>query len=78
MDRFESPPKIRPFLLWDVKIENFDFIVNRQLVIQRACSLGNFSDFKEIVRFYGLDIIKKELVKLASLDSKSRVVERYF
>jgi len=71
MDRIESPPKIRPFLLWDVKIESFDFSVNRQLVIERACSLGNLSDFKEIIRFYGLDIIKEELVKSASLDPKS-------
>lgn len=71
MERIESPPKIRPFLLWDIKIEKFDFTVNRQLVIERACSLGNLSDFKEIVRFYGLDIIKEVLIKSASLDPKS-------
>jgi hypothetical protein len=71
MNRNESPPNIRPFLLWDVKIENFDFTGNRQLVIERACSLGNLSDFKEIIRFYGMDIIKMELVKSASLDPKT-------
>jgi hypothetical protein len=71
MDRIASPPNIRPFLLWDINIEKFDFAVNRQLVIERACSLGNLSDFKEIMRFYGLDIIKEELVKSASLDPKS-------
>ena len=67
----QSQPKIRPFLLWDVTREGFDFSKNKQLVIERTCSLGNFSDFKEIVRFYGFDTIKKELIKSASLDRKS-------
>ena len=67
----QSQPKIRPFLLWDVTREEFDFSKNKQLVIERTCSLGNFSDFKEIVRFYGFDTIKEELIKSASLDRKS-------
>ena len=71
MDRINLNPKIRPFLLWDMNMEKFDFTSNRHLVIERACTLGNLADFKEIVRFYGLELIKKELVKSASLDPKS-------
>lgn len=67
----QSQPKIRPFLLWDVTHEGFDFSKNKQLIIERTCSLGNFSDFKEIVRFYGFDTIKKEIIKSTSLDPKS-------
>ncbi len=63
--------KIRPFLLWDVNPEGFDLSKNKQLVIERTCSLGNLSDFKELVRYYGLETIKSELVKSASLDHKS-------
>jgi hypothetical protein len=71
MDQIVLLPKIRPFLLWDMNMEKFDFTSNRQLVIERACTLGNFADFKEIVRFYGLELVKKELIKSESLDPKS-------
>jgi hypothetical protein len=54
-----------------MNMEKFDFTSNRQLVIERACPLGNMTDYKGIVRFYGLELIKRELVKSASLDPKS-------
>lgn len=66
-----TQPNIRPFLLWDVNIKGFDFVKNKQLVIARACSLGNFSDFKEVIKFYGLSVIKIELQKTATMDPKS-------
>lgn len=67
----QGPLKIRPFLLWDVNQEGFDLSKNKLLVIERTCSLGNLSDFKELVRFYGFETIKSELLKSASLDRKS-------
>lgn len=67
----DTSPNIRPFLLWDVNIEQFDFLANKQLVIERSCSLGNLSDFKEIVRFYGFETVKNELIRSVSLDVKS-------
>jgi hypothetical protein len=67
----KSLPNIRPFLLWDVNMDHFDFSINKQLVIERCCTLGNLSDYKEILRFYGLETIKNELLKSASLDPKS-------
>lgn len=67
----QSQPKIRSFLLWDVNPEGFDYVKNKQLIIERTCSLGNLFDFKEIVNFYGFETIKIELQKSASLDRKS-------
>jgi len=69
--KVQGPLKIRPFLLWDVTHEGFDLTKNKQLVIERTCSLGNLSDFKELVRYYGIETIKSELIKSASLDRKS-------
>ena len=66
-----SLPKIRPFLLWDVDIEKFDFSLNKRIVIERACTLGNITDYKEIVRFYGVETVKNELLNSVSLDPKS-------
>lgn len=66
-----SPPKIRSFLLWDVNRDQFDFSKNSQLVVERVCTLGNLSDFKEIVRYYGLPVLKNEITNSGALDNKS-------
>lgn len=69
--KLQNSLKIRPFLLWDVNPKGLDLIKNKQLVIERTCSLGNLTDFRELVHFYGLETIKNELLKSASLDPKS-------
>ena len=66
-----SPPKIRPFLLWDVNRDQFDFTKNSQLVIERVCMLGNLSDLKEIIRYYGLPVLKDQITNSRVLDNKS-------
>lgn len=67
----KSLPKIRPFLLWDVNRDHFDFLINKRLVIERVCTLGSLNDYKEILRFYGFETVKNELLNSASLDPKS-------
>lgn len=69
-DQF-SPPSIRPFLLWDVSRDQFDFKTNSKLVIERVCMLGNLSDFKEILRYYGTSTIRHDIIQSAALDYKS-------
>lgn len=64
-------PKIRSFLLWDIELKDFDYIENKRFVIERVCSLGNFDDFNEIARYYGIETIKNEIVKSTELDKKS-------
>lgn len=67
----QAEPRIRPFLLWDVNLEQFDFSKNSKLVIERVCTLGNLYDLKEIIRFYGLDLVRQELRHSTALDRKS-------
>lgn len=64
-------PKIRPFLLWDVDLKNFDYIDYKRIVIERVCMLGDLNDFLEIVRFYGMETIKEELLQSVELDKKT-------
>ena len=58
-------------LFWDVDLKNFDNIQNKRLIIERVITMGDLDDLKEIIRFYGLETIKKEIVKAGNLDKKS-------
>ena len=58
-------------LFWDVDLKNFDNICNRRLIIERVLTRGDLDDLKEIIRFYGIDTIKKEIVKAGNLDKKT-------
>ena len=58
-------------LFWDVDLENFDNIRNRRLIIERVFTHGDIDDLNEIIRFYGMDTIKEEIVKAGNLDKKT-------
>jgi len=58
-------------LFWDIDLENFDNIRNRRLIIERVFTHGDIDDLKEIIRFYGINTIKEEIVKAGNLDKKT-------
>lgn len=58
-------------LFWDIDLENFNNIRNRRLIIERVFTHGDIDDLKEIIRFYGIDTIKEEIVKAGNLDKKT-------
>ena len=58
-------------LFWDIDLNDFDNIRNKRLIIERVVSMGDLSDLKEIIQFYGLETIKREIVKAGYLDNKT-------
>ena len=58
-------------LFWDVDLTKFDDVRNRRLIIERVLSLGDFSDVRVIMQFYGLETIKEEIVQAGYLDNKT-------
>ncbi len=49
--------KLESSLFWDTTLDNIDFINHRRYVIQRVFERGTEEAIKEIIRFYGKDII---------------------
>ena len=45
--------KLRPVLFWDTKMENIDWIKQKNAVIKRVFERGNEIEKNEIIRFYG-------------------------
>lgn len=62
---------LRDTLFWDVDPALFDEQKNRRLIIERVFTLGNIEELKVIFRFYGREVIRKEIVRAGSLDPKT-------
>ncbi len=58
-------------LFWDIDMDRFDNILNKQLIIERVISMGDLHDLKILLHFYGLETIRQEIIKAAYLDNKT-------
>jgi len=58
--------KIRAVLFWDTDINLLNWQKQRKAIIQRIFERGNDSEIKEIIAFYGKDVVVKELKKCRS------------
>jgi hypothetical protein len=63
--------KIRPSLFWDVDKNLLTEENNRTFIIERVINLGNLAEWNGIVNYYGLDIIKEEVLKAGDLYPKT-------
>jgi len=59
------------YLFWDIDINSLDFQKNARYIIQRVIQRGSLQDWKTIRNFYGIDLIKKEILLMKNLDSKT-------
>ena len=58
-------------LFWDIDLGNFDDNKNKRLIIERVFTMGDLSDIKEVIQFYGLETVKQEIIKAGYLDNKT-------
>lgn len=60
-------PDIKKRVFWDVKYDDLDFEKDRFYIIEKVMNYGVWSDFLALLKFYGEDTIKKEIVKSSYL-----------
>ena len=53
--------KFRKVLFWDTDFKKINWQKNSKWIIQRAFEYGNSNEIKETIKFYGKDLIIKEL-----------------
>ena len=58
-------PNISATAFWDVDFEKIDFEKSSVFVMDKVFNYGVFSDQLAIIRFYGIERIKKDVVKIA-------------
>jgi hypothetical protein len=67
----KKPPRFSRYLFWDVNRKGFDFEKNRLFMIERVCSRGLEKDWRELLRYYGWETVKKEVTRIGWLDDKT-------
>ena len=60
-------PDITPTAFWDVDFDKIDFERRGLFVMEKVANYGTWQDFINLVRFYGIDRFKQEIVKSAYL-----------
>lgn len=66
--------KYRKILFWDTIFERIDWQKNAHWIIQRVFEYGNENEIQETIKFYGKDLIIKELLSTKDTwNEKSRI-----
>jgi hypothetical protein len=60
--------QLRASLFWDVNVESIDLQQHRASVIERVTTRGRLDEFREILNYYGWDIVKQTLLQTRYLD----------
>lgn len=64
--------KINPGLLWEYRLDNFDWQKNRWIVVERVVSLGRLSDFYAAFDLYGGYCGFRKIVRDEAIDLSPR------
>ena len=59
------------YLFWDTDINTIDYNKNARFIIQRVIQRGSIDDWLMIKKYYGIDMIKNEIVLMRDLDPKT-------
>jgi len=62
---------INPIYFWDVDFNSIDEKKSQRLIIERIISLGNLHEIKQVISYYGKDIVIKTICNLNHLDRKN-------
>jgi len=54
-----------------MNVNNLDQQKNKTIIIERVFNRGDINDIKTIIKLYGIDTVKKELIKAGFLDKKT-------
>ncbi len=58
-------------LFWDINVSHIDGQKNKTIIIERVFNRGDINDLQIIIKQYGIETIKREIVKAGFLDKKT-------
>jgi hypothetical protein len=64
-------PVLSNYLFWDCDKDNIDYARRVNFVLERVFGMGTENDVKEAIRYYGIETIKNEIIKIKILDKKT-------
>lgn len=67
MKKTTGRPDISKRIFWDINFETLDFTKDRLYIIEKVMNYGLWSNFLAMMRFYGKETVRKEVVKSSFL-----------
>ena len=68
--RMHKSAEVRPSLLWEYDLSNFDWQQMRNEVVQRVLERGRMDDFYAILNLYGEEGVKAALREIPYMNDK--------
>ena len=66
-------------LFWDTNINSIDLDKHKQAIIERVNERGSWNEFKEMLEFYGRDIVIESVKKVRYFSDKTMyLISGYF
>jgi hypothetical protein len=56
-------PNISRRVFWDVDFESLDYERDRLFIIDKVMNYGLWDDFVAMMRYYGKDVVRQEIIK---------------
>lgn len=66
MDQIPKP-EISRRIFWDTDFDSLDYERDRRFIIEKVMNYGLWDDFGALMKYYGKEVVKKEIVKAAYL-----------
>jgi hypothetical protein len=60
-------PNLSRQVFWDVDFNSLNYEKDRFYIVEKVMNYGLWNDFIEIVRFYGKDVIRQEIIRSSYL-----------
>lgn len=63
--------ELRPSLFWDMDVKTIDIEKHKGSIIERILMRGRLEEFREMLQFYGRDVVKNVVLDARYLDKYS-------
>jgi len=67
MSETVARPNISRRVFWDVDFETLDYEKDRRFIIDKVMNHGLWDDFVAVMRYYGKDVVRHEIVQVPYL-----------
>lgn len=74
----QKKPNIPGYYLWEYDLETFNYDRSYKIVIERILQLGTIEEWKEIIRYYGMEKILETLEWSAQLGPREKEFTHFF
>lgn len=70
-ETFNNRPNLSTTAFWDVDFQKIDFDEKARFVIEKVLNFGLWADILEVLQYYGIERVKKEVLEIAYLKKKT-------